>query len=419
MQGAFSVMKKFIFYLITYLFLFIFIFTGFEIARRIKGDRRENTHLFDITQKKAEYLFKPNSVIRCVTPERELEYTAGINAQGYRGRDFSVPKPEGNLRIFVIGDSFTFGVGARDDETIPYLLEQALKKKYPNIDVINAGIGHTSPITHFINIKNIHLKYEPDVVVLLFDMTDLWDDWHSERSAVRNTDGQIEKFDITYIYGKRSWWRTCLRTSAACRFFNNKIVRTFKKIQIIGIKKYVVAWLRGIKAKALIANQTSRESYDAQTEYDGLLLMRGREKKELIDYHWKRTAGYLNEIRDLLAQNGIGFVLGVYPHGIYVGPDQWSEGRLAWGFAAGCRYTDLYPFELLTQYARDNDVPFINMLDDFLDAPPDKYFFDWDGHLTPAGNRLVVKSLVDSGILNRALDKHRLAAELSSRANEN
>jgi len=35
--------------------------------------------------------------------------------------------------------------------------------------VINAGIGHASPIYHYLNLKNFHLKFEPDVVVLMLD----------------------------------------------------------------------------------------------------------------------------------------------------------------------------------------------------------------------------------------------------------
>ena len=50
------------------------------------------------------------------------------------------------MRIFAVGDSFTYGVGSEDDQTIPYLIEKRLILEGLDAEVINAGIGHTSPI---------------------------------------------------------------------------------------------------------------------------------------------------------------------------------------------------------------------------------------------------------------------------------
>ncbi len=40
-----------------------------------------------------------------------------INSQGVRGREISVLKTPGRLRILVLGDSYTFGVYVNDNET--------------------------------------------------------------------------------------------------------------------------------------------------------------------------------------------------------------------------------------------------------------------------------------------------------------
>jgi len=86
----------------------------------------------------------------------------------------------------------------------------------------------------------------------------------------------------------------------------------------------------------------------------------------------------------------------MYPHGIYVGADEWNDGRATWGFEKNKLYTDHFPFELVGSYARENNLPFINALDDFLKAPEQKYFFDWDGHMTPEGNKIVADVIVRS-----------------------
>ena len=145
-------------------------------------------------------------------------------------------------------------------------------------------------------------------------------------------------------------------------------------------------------------------------EYDGLLMLRGKEKEALIREHFKRSAGYLTKIRDLLAARHIPLLIVMYPHGIYVGGDQWGQGRLTWGFEAGKKYTDFLPFEIVEDFAKEQKIPFINVLDDFLKAPGDKYFFDWDGHMTPKGNMIAADAVVRNQNFQRIL-KEILAKE--------
>ncbi len=122
--------------------------------------------LADVAQKRSGALFSPNARIhsRSSIPG-EFEYDAQINRYGYRGRDFVMPKPAGIKRIFAVGDSFTFGVGAPDHETIPFLLEKGLLTAGYPIEVVNAGIGGSSPVSQYLNIRDIDLKYQPDAVV--------------------------------------------------------------------------------------------------------------------------------------------------------------------------------------------------------------------------------------------------------------
>lgn len=132
-------------------------------------------------------------------------------------------------------------------------------------------------------------------------------------------------------------------------------------------------------------------------------MLRGRSKKDLIDKHWPRTAKYLTKIRDLLAEQNIPMVLVMYPHGIYVGKDQWHNGREPWGFEQNKLYTDLYPFELVETYARENSIPFINTLDHFFEVQPRDFFYSYDGHMTPAGYGLVAEGIVQSEVFQQAV----------------
>lgn len=358
--------------------------------------RHERDPLKDIVQKDPEYLLKPNTTFHSLSSVAgEFEYDAHINRFGYRGGDFLMPKPAGTVRILAVGDSFTFGVGSPDWETIPAFLEKELLSKGVAAEVINAGIGGTSPVYHYVNLRDIHLRYQPDAVVLFLDLTDLWDDWNGERHAVLGADGEIRRFDPMFTDGKRDWWITATYYSVFCRYFHNKVIRSFRKMMVLGLDRYCEAALKGKRAKAVIATDNHARARQASIEYDGVLFMRGRVREELIREHWPRTAKYLTLIRDMLRARGIPLMIVMYPHGIYVDGEQWAHGRVTWGFEPGKRYDDHFPFELAGEYAGAEGIPFFNATPAFLKAPSGKYFFDWDGHMTAQGNRITARALAE------------------------
>lgn len=343
--------------------------------------------------KRAPYLFTPkvNHELKC--PQDGFDVTAAINNYGFRGKDIKLRKKQGTVRVFAVGDSFTYGIGAADNETIPYLIEKKLKNQGFDIEVVNAGVGFSSPIRHYINLRDIHLKFKPDVVILLFDCSDLWDDWYSERHMAYDKNGRMLYPDPTFINGKRDWWIVLVENSETCRYINNKIVRTIEKIKILGFKNYVKAKMQGKRAKAVISNLKNNDANFDSIAYDQYLLIRGAQKLPQIEKHWKRTEKYLLMTRDLLKENNISLILASYPYGIHVGPNQWGQGRTYWGFESGRIYDGRYAFDLLKNFARKNDIPYIETLDNFLaETAKDKnkaLFFNFDGHLTPAGNDIV------------------------------
>lgn len=387
-------MKKIIFWSV-YILLLVFIFgVSAEVAFRIFR-KSEQPELYKITQKQRDYLLTPGVSVESVSSvPGEFAYTARINSLGYRGQEFAMPKEPGVTRIFAVGDSFTFGVGSEEPQTIPALIENKLKKLGHSVEVVNAGVGHTGLVQHYMNLRDLHLKYEPDVVVLLLDMTDIIDDWHAERHGIFDENGDIQSIDYTFMNGRRDWWRTVVRHSVFAKWIHNRFVRLAGKIGDLGLKDYLLAKFRGQRAKAVIISEKRAQTKEEIYQYDSLLMLRGLDQKELIEEQWARSGRYLLKIRDLLAQRNIPLVLVMYPHGIYVGETQWHEGRKTWGFEQNRRYDDHFSFELVERFAAEHDIPFINTLDAFLLAEDKPYFYDWDGHLTPAGHEIVAQTVV-------------------------
>jgi hypothetical protein len=67
------------------------------------------------------------------------------NAFGMRERDYAEPKPDGTVRVVLLGDSYVFGMGVAADQRCGVLLERMLEERarvqpVPPIEVLHFGI---------------------------------------------------------------------------------------------------------------------------------------------------------------------------------------------------------------------------------------------------------------------------------------
>ncbi len=126
---------------------------------------------------------KANGKSHHIAPTHEFSNDITTNSLGYRGPQFAAEKPPDTLRILMLGDSTTFGIGSNDDQTISVQLENIFKNQGRKVEVINAGFASgLSPDTYYPYLKTKGLKLQPDIVfVNLFlgnDITDLFEnDW--------------------------------------------------------------------------------------------------------------------------------------------------------------------------------------------------------------------------------------------------
>lgn len=113
--------------------------------------------------------------------------TPGFSAR-FRGEDFDIlveanpdglrdralgPKAAGTFRILGLGDSFAFGWGVENAESLFKVLERRLHESGgesggDNYQVINAGIPGFGTYEELQLLKSVGLRYQPDLVVLAF-----------------------------------------------------------------------------------------------------------------------------------------------------------------------------------------------------------------------------------------------------------
>jgi lysophospholipase L1-like esterase len=97
-----------------------------------------------------------------------------IDNLGYRGDSLAMPKPAGEVRIFMVGGSTTECVFLDDSEAVTRRLQDRLRAAYPGVDIRVYGAGksgdkswdHVAMVTHRI----AHLQ--PDVVIVFAGFND-------------------------------------------------------------------------------------------------------------------------------------------------------------------------------------------------------------------------------------------------------
>lgn len=120
-------------------------------------------------------LFSPGQrLVDRVVPS--LPYPVTIDSLGYRGTpDFPRTKPQGEVRVLMLGDSFTFGYLVPDDSTLPALVQAALQSRCTDpIRVINAGVGGTT-IVAASRLAQRALPLGIDLAILTFTENDVGD----------------------------------------------------------------------------------------------------------------------------------------------------------------------------------------------------------------------------------------------------
>lgn len=93
-----------------------------------------------------------------------------VNAQGLRASRVFLRQAETTARrIFLIGDSFTFGQGIDEQYTFAQVLEDSLRKKHLDVDVVNLGVpGFGTMRSYNRLIKYVELLGRPDMVIYTF-----------------------------------------------------------------------------------------------------------------------------------------------------------------------------------------------------------------------------------------------------------
>ncbi|MBL4735432.1 MAG: hypothetical protein JKY18_08855 [Flavobacteriales bacterium] len=148
----------------------------------------ENEHVYQANLSK-QYSFE------------EYDYSLNTNSYGLRNEEIEKQKARGVYRIIALGDSFTEGRGATQDESWPAVLNSALGEGITNqtFEVVNAGISGSDPFFELHLLKNKLLELQPDMVIMAINSSDIDDIVIRGGSERFDNDGKLS-------YKKGPWW---------------------------------------------------------------------------------------------------------------------------------------------------------------------------------------------------------------------
>jgi lysophospholipase L1-like esterase len=108
------------------------------------------------------------------------------NSLGFRGGEIDTTRHP--YRVLCVGDSYVFGSGVEEAETIPSRLQQHLGAALGGgaVECVNLGIDGANAYDHRVRIERLGLPLEPDLVLYFYLFNDLWQmergvDWMANR----------------------------------------------------------------------------------------------------------------------------------------------------------------------------------------------------------------------------------------------
>jgi len=123
--------------------------------------------------------------------------TISVNSQRFRGlKEYSQTPEIGVTRIATLGDSFTFGFGANDEETYPAQLERHLNQSLSSsaretkAEVINASVSGASTGDEALFFTTWVARFNPDLIVLNVHFNDV-DENHQRNMFEMDENGNV------------------------------------------------------------------------------------------------------------------------------------------------------------------------------------------------------------------------------------
>jgi hypothetical protein len=129
------------------------------------------------------------------------------NAFGFREPPFASLKPNGAIRVALIGDSYVYGTGVSEDGTLRARLAEELARRWPGrlFEVLNLGIPGDNLGSHVDLFAATMARLQPDAVVLCLTLANDLSRW--DEQVERQDARRVGLFSfVRFLVGDAAGW---------------------------------------------------------------------------------------------------------------------------------------------------------------------------------------------------------------------
>jgi lysophospholipase L1-like esterase len=271
-----------------------------------------------------------------------------LNEFGHRGRAHGVARTPGKYRVLVLGDSFTEGVAAGEEEVFTHLLEASGR----NLEVLNTGVSSWGTVQEYLYLREHGLRFQPDLVLLMYYANDRTDNCIpyspgiGPRPHAFIREGAVE---IAEDYDD----------SRFVRFLPPVPFRSFLSRNSLLFYALVERLWRPVR----------------MAEYRRILI---QEEKALVPEETRRIGlSLISRIHSLVAPKGIALAVVLVPSRTILrqGGDEW--------------------YDEIEEFCSANGVPCLSLLDAMIRAQTQgrRPYFENDIHWTPEGHAIAAEAI--------------------------
>jgi lysophospholipase L1-like esterase len=318
-----------------------------------------------------------------------FDTTVTINSQRLRSEtEYGFEPPAEVTRIAVLGDSFTFGIGANDAETYPAQLERMLRETV-RAQVINAGVGGTGTGEQARRFDLLVKQFHPHIVVLTAISNDVDDDL-DRGLFILDSSGEVHPRPLEELAAADRRART-----------TRDIVGRLPGYSLLSQHSHLLNLTRDVINATVVGARRAEASRVAAVAQNPNLEERYR------SYGLPLMAGEVLWLKKKVQQSGAQFVVvfipqreAVYPSAAPWAKDvRWKTGAIA---------------ELLQRVCSENQIPFKDLTPHLRElsrkAQQPLYYEDRDTHPAPTGYRAIAEEVADLLLARgslRTADGHR------------
>lgn len=241
---------------------------------------------------------RPNTTFRHSSQDGDFYFET--NNRGFRDhRPVDYPKPAGECRILVLGDSHTQGYEVQQYEPYSAILEYTLGRQGKSARVLNAGVSGFSTAEALNMLRYEGLRYHPDAVVLGFFANDFSDNIK---------DGLYRLEGDSLVMASNSFQPG---VGLQDRLYQFGLIRWLSEYSYLYSFAFNTAWdlskqwlIRTRKEKQVEAGNTGKEPNTNQNQKEYAIGTR-----EADEYEVRLALALLNRIHSLCREQGIPFVV--------------------------------------------------------------------------------------------------------------